>query len=202
MFVADFKAICFLLLSALPTASAVALPAGNPGIQQSRVIEPQTHSPRDRVDTSDLYREGIDALLAHRFTDARKIFARILAQSPQEAGAYYLAGLAHAGLDDLEGARLLYGQAVRFDGKLIFARRELALAHVKLGDRSKAEAELAALTERQAHCRGRCGKAAQIDAAVEAVRSALASGSAPPAESQLLAGETSRWIEPGRSPAS
>ena len=199
---ADIKAIRIILLSTILAAPALALAASNPGIQQSRIIE-RTNLPQDRVDAPDLYREGIDALLAHRFSEAREIFARILARSPKEAGAYYLAGVAHAGLDDPEGARLLYAQAVRFDGKLIFARRELALAHVRLGDRSKAETELAALTTYQARCRGKCGKAAQIDAAVETVRAALASESPAPAEAgPLLARESRPWIESGRSPAS
>jgi Flp pilus assembly protein TadD len=180
---------------------AVVLAGENPGIQQSRV-EIDTNVPQERFDVSGIYREGIDALLARRFADARKSFALILRRSPQDATAYYLAGLAHAGLDDPKGARRLYEQAIRFDGGLIFAHRELALTSVRLGDRSKAEAELAVLSRREARCRARCARAAEIGAAVDAVRAALAAPPAVPAGAgPLLANESGRWTA-GLSPAS
>jgi tetratricopeptide (TPR) repeat protein len=199
--VAELKAIRVFLLATMLAVPAGLLAAGNPGIQQSRV-EIETRIPQERFDDSGIYREGIDALVARRFADARKSFVPILLRSPHDATAYYLAGLAHVGLDDQKGARRLFEQAIRFDGGLIFARRELALTSVRLGDRSRAEAELAILARREARCRARCAKATEIRAAIEAVRAALAAPPAAPVEAgSLLADESGRWTA-GLSPAS
>lgn len=199
---ADLKTLPLLLLSTMLAVPANALPIAPPK-NQGRWVWMDTSYPRSRFDTSDLFRAGIDSLLAHRFADASVRFAQILRRSPDDPYAHYLAGIAHAGIGDLRGAQHSYEQALHFDGGLVIARRELALVNLKLDDRSGAEAQLEALTIRQARCHGKCGKAAQIDSAVKTVRAAIESETSGPAGMDpLLASEIGPWVEPGLAPAS
>jgi tetratricopeptide (TPR) repeat protein len=132
-----------------------------------------------QFDAAAEYRKGIEALQAQRYAEARRSFGRVLDVAPGDANTNYLAGLADAGLDDLKNARKHYEKAVKGDKDMVGARRELAVTYLKMGDRPKAEAELAALTRLQTECAGSCAKASEIASAVSAVQAAL--GSAPTA---------------------
>jgi tetratricopeptide (TPR) repeat protein len=127
-----------------------------------------------QFDAAAEYRKGIEALQAQRFADAKRAFGRVLEVAPGDSNTNYLAGLANAGLNDLKNARKHYEKAVKADKDMVMARRELALTYLKLGDRPKAESELAALTRLQTECAGSCAKAAEIAGAVTAVQAALA----------------------------
>jgi tetratricopeptide (TPR) repeat protein len=125
-------------------------------------------------DAAAEYRNGIAALQASRFDDAKKAFGRVLSVAPRDANSNYLAGLADAGLNDLSSARKHYEKAVKADKDLVLAHRELAITYVKLGQRPKAEAELAILTQLDTACAGSCAKAADLKASIAAVQAALA----------------------------
>src|SRR5687768_13127830 len=58
---------------------------------------------------------------------------------------------------------------------MVMAHRELAITYAKLGDRPKAEAELAILNQLNTDCAGTCAKAAELTASINAVQAALAS---------------------------
>ena len=165
-----------LLLSTILIAPAGALIAASTG-GSAGGSSPSMSAPQ--FDAAAEYRKGIEALQAQRFAEAKRSFGRVLQVAPGDANTNYLAGLANAGLNDLKNARKHYEKAVKSDKDMILARRELALTYVKLGDRPKAEAELATLTRLQTECAGSCAKAADIAAAVSAVQAAL--GSAPAA---------------------
>lgn len=123
------------------------------------------------------YRKGIEALQAERYKEARKAFEHVLAVAPGDANTNLLAGLAAAGLNDLKGARKYYERAVKADRDLVGARRELGVTYFKLGEKEKADAQLAALKAMQDKCAGACAKAAEIGSAIQALASALG---APP----------------------
>src|SRR5215213_2332870 len=107
-------------------------------------------------DAAAEYRAGIDALKASRFADARKSFGKVLGVAPTDANANFLAGLADAGLNDLKAAAKHYEKAIRANGKMVEAHQELAVTYAKLGQRDKAQAELAKLQKLEQSCGGSC----------------------------------------------
>lgn len=87
-------------------------------------------------------------------------------------------GLAQAGDGDLKRARKAYERAVKLDGSLVPARRELGVTLAKLGDAPKAQAQLDELKARDATCAGTCAQSADVKAAVGAVEAAIATPTA------------------------
>ncbi len=134
---------------------------------------PSTTAPR--FDPAAEYRAGIEALQAQRFAEAKRAFGNVLDVAPRDANTNFLAGLADAGLGDLSNARKHYEKAVKADKDLILAHRELAITYAKLGERAKAEAELAILNRLNTSCAGSCAKAAELTTAIAAVQAALSS---------------------------
>jgi tetratricopeptide (TPR) repeat protein len=128
-----------------------------------------------QFDAAAEYRKGVAALKANQFAEAKKSFVKVLGVAPRDAKTNYLAGLASAGLNDLKGAVRYYEKALRADRDLIPARQDLAVALTRLGDRAKAEAELAKLRQSEAKC-GSCPQAAAIKSAIAAVSAALGQG--------------------------
>jgi tetratricopeptide (TPR) repeat protein len=137
-----------------------------------------------QFDAAAEYRSGIEALQASRFADAKRSFAHVLEVAPRDANTNYLAGLADAGLNDLKNASKHYEKAVKADKDMVLAHRELAITYAKLGERPKAEAELAALTQLNTACAGSCAKAADLGAAITAVQAALAAAPSARLETQ------------------
>jgi tetratricopeptide (TPR) repeat protein len=133
-------------------------------------------------DAAAEYRAGIDALKASQFDKARKSFAKVLGVAPTDANANFLAGLADAGLNDFKSAARHYERAVKSNSKMVEAHQELAVTYLKLGQRDKAEAELAKLQKLDADCKGTCENAQSLKDAITAVQAALA---APPQAARL-----------------
>jgi tetratricopeptide (TPR) repeat protein len=129
-----------------------------------------------QVNAAAEYRKGIEALKAQRFAEAKRAFARVLDVAPKDANANFLAGLAHGGLGDLKNARRHYERAVKSDSGMVAARQELGVTYAKLGEKEKAQAELASLNAMAAKCAEGCAKAADIKNAVEAVSTAMGQG--------------------------
>jgi tetratricopeptide (TPR) repeat protein len=171
------KTLLLLTAASLLAGPSIANPGGGGGGAGGSGSTPGMSMPD--YDPAVEYRKGIEALQAERWQDAKKALDRVLSVAPRDANTNFLAGLANAGLGDLKSARKHYEKAVKADKDLVQARRELGVTHLRLGDRPKAEAELAGLKAQQAKCGGSCAKAAEIDAAIEALTAAL--GSAPQA---------------------
>jgi tetratricopeptide (TPR) repeat protein len=162
------------LLAAALLTGGTALVA-NPGGGSGGSGTPSMTAPR--YDPAAEYRAGIEALQAQRYQEAKKAFEHVLSVAPGDANTNFLAGLAAAGLNDLKGPRKYYERAVKADKELIPARRELGVTYVKLGEKEKADAQLAALKAMQEKCAGACAKAAEIGRSVEALTAAIG---APP----------------------
>lgn len=166
------RTIGLTLLTAALLAGGSALVA-NPG--GSGGSSPSASAPG--YDPAAEYRKGMEALQAQRYQEAKKAFERVLGVAPGDANTNFLAGLAAAGLNDLKGSRKYFERAVKADKDLIPARRELGVTYAKLGEREKADAQLAALKAMQDKCAGACAKAAEIGGAVQALTAAIG---APP----------------------
>lgn len=158
----------FSLLAAALLTGGTALVA-NPG--GSGGSSPSASAPG--YDPAAEYRKGMEALQAQRYQDARKAFERVLGVAPGDANTLFLAGLSAAGLNDLKGSRKYYERAVKADKELVPARRELGVTYVRLGEKEKADAQLAALKAMQDKCAGACAKAAEIGGAVQALTAAI-----------------------------
>jgi tetratricopeptide (TPR) repeat protein len=164
-----------LLMAAL-LAGGTALVA-NPGGGSGGSVDSSPSMTAPDFDPAAEYRSGIDALQAQRFQDAKKAFERVLRVAPRDANTNYLAGLASAGLSDLKDSRKYYERAVKSDKELVGAVRELGVTYAKLGEKEKADGQLAALKAMQLKCAGACAKSAEIGRAVDALTAAIG---APP----------------------
>jgi len=164
-----FLAASFVVL--ITTSSGVNANDNSPSMSQSPSMSVPT------FDAAAEYRAGIEALKASKFADAKKSFGKVLGVAPTDANANFLAGLADAGLNDFKAAAKHYEKATKANSKMVEAHQELANSYLKLGQRDKAEAELAKLQKLQADCKDACEDAAKLKDAVTAVQSALA---APP----------------------
>ena len=127
-------------------------------------------------DPADEYRKGVTALNDKKFKDAARAFGHVLDSTPRDPHANYLAGLANAGLGDFKRARSFFEKAVTYNDGLIPAHTELAIMYVKLGDKNKASAELAALKGKAQKCGGTCAESADLSAAIAAVETAIGAG--------------------------
>ena len=139
-----------LVGTALLAAAASANPGGSGGSMGSGGQSPSMSAPQ--FDAAAEYRKGVEALKASRFADAKKSFVKVLGVAPRDPATNYLPASSLVGLNDFKGAVKYFDKAVKADPKLVAARQDLAVTLAKLGDRAKAEAELAKLKESQAKC--------------------------------------------------
>jgi tetratricopeptide (TPR) repeat protein len=173
------RAFSLLLVgTSLLAAAGQANPGGSGGNMGSGGQSPSTSAPQ--FDAAAEYRAGIEALKAQKFAAARKSFAKVLSVAPGDGNTNYLAGVAAVGLSDLKGAVKYFQKAIKANPDLVPAREDLAIAFAKLGDRPKAEAELAKLRQIQAKCASTCPQAAVLDQAIASVTAAL--GASPQAQ--------------------
>jgi tetratricopeptide (TPR) repeat protein len=149
---------------------AVTVAMGNSG---STGATPSQSMNMPEFDAAAEYRNGIEALKASKFGEARKSFAKVLRVAPNDANTNFLAGMADAGLNDFNGAAKHYERALKTDGKLVIAQKELAITYVKLGQPDKAQAALAKLKSMDTDCHGSCKEAEQIKEAISAIEAAL-----------------------------
>ncbi len=158
------------------TAWAMSGGGGGGGTPQST---PSMSAPS--FDPAEEYRKGIEALKAAKYSDARASFRKVLDVAPRDAATNLLAGMADAGLNDLKSAQKHYENAVRADKKLVAAHEQLAITYAKVGQRDKAQSELAALQKLDQSCGGSCKDAQAIKEALANVQAALAA----PAQTSL-----------------
>ena len=174
----------WLLIGALALLPAPVLASGGGGGGGSL---PSSSAPS--YDPAAEYAKGVEALQANNYKAAEKAFRNVLEVSPRDANTLYLLGNAKAGAGDLKGAAKAYEKALKVKPDMIAAQRDYAVTLVKLGEKDKAAAQLAALNQRDAACAGACPEAAELKAAIAAVNAASGPSAAlPPPPSLLLAG--------------
>jgi tetratricopeptide (TPR) repeat protein len=157
---------CVALMGVTPLIAAGSGGGGGGGSMPSQSA-PQ-------YDPAEEYRKGVSALETKDFKTAKMSFDRVISVAPKDANTQYLAGMSREGLNDWKGARKFFEKAVKLDGNLIGAHRELGVTYAKLSDKPKAEATLVALQGKATSCAGTCPQAAELKAAVDAVQAALA----------------------------
>ena len=175
------------IIAASLAGTALAMPGGGGGggsTGGNSGDSPSASAPS--FDMAKVYAEGVDALKAKRYADAKAAFKRLLGPLGRDGNINYLAGLADAGLNDTKSAQKFYEKAIRFDRKLVGPQEQLALTYLKNGDRAKAEATLAKLKKQDSECAGACEQAASLKAAVAAVEAALAGQPQASVETSLL----------------
>ena len=129
------------------------------------------------------YQHGVADLQADKFRDAVSDFTHVIDVTPKAAEAWLMLGVARSGAGDERGAEKAFEHSVKLDDTSVRAHRELALAYVKLKEPDKAGAELAALKAKAAACAGACPEAADLDAAIDAVSTAMNPAAAGPSAS-------------------
>jgi len=155
------------VIAGLPAFTFAMSNSGSMGASPSQSVNiPQ-------FDAAAEYRNGIEALKASKFSEARKSFAKVLGVAPDDANTNFLAGMADAGLNDFKGAAKHYERSLKADSKLVIAQKELAITYVKLGQPDKAQAALTKLKSMDTDCNASCKDAQQIKDAISAVEAAL-----------------------------
>jgi tetratricopeptide (TPR) repeat protein len=124
------------------------------------------------------YRKGVEAYQAKDFKAAATAFGRVVAVVPNHAPAQYLLGASHIGQGNFKKAKRPLEAAIKAEPAMLEAQRDLGITYGKLGDATKAAAQVEKLQALKTSCAGTCPQSAQIDAALEAVNAAMAG--APP----------------------
>ena len=119
------------------------------------------------------YQKGMEALKARRFEDAKLSFLKVYADASKDPSLNTVLGITYMELNDYKGAQKYLERAVKLDKKLILAHEQLGITYAKLGDRAKAEAELATLKQLQAACGTSCPDADKLNRAVGSISTAL-----------------------------
>jgi tetratricopeptide (TPR) repeat protein len=124
------------------------------------------------------YQKGTTAFRANQFAEAAKAFRRVVDAIPENPQANYLLGASYMAQGLYKKAKKPLETAVKYDGKLIEARRDLAITYAKQGDAAKAGEQREALNAAAAACNTTCTDAAKITDALSKVDAALLSGKA------------------------
>jgi tetratricopeptide (TPR) repeat protein len=123
------------------------------------------------------YQKGTAAYKASDYKTAAKHFKKVVGALPKDAAAQYLLGASYMGMGDHKKAAKPLGLAVKYNGGMIEARRDLGIVEAKLGQAAKATEQLSALKVRQGACDvGKCADAAKLADAVAKVEAAIAGG--------------------------
>ncbi len=164
-------------VSALAAGAALASGGGSAGGGSTM---PSASAPR--YNPVEEFKAGVAALKGEKYKDAISHFNHVLEAAPKDSNTWALMGYAKEGAGDMKGARAAYEKSVHFNGENLTARRQLAIADAKMGDKAKAQEQLAELQKRATACGDSCPQAADLKASIAAVQTALApadTGAAP-----------------------
>lgn len=164
-----FAALALALIPASP-----ALAAGGGGGGSFGGGSPSESTPS--YDPAVEYQKGAAAFRAGDFKTAAGHFRKVVAVTPREAGVQYLLGASFLALGDAKKATKPLELAVKYDGKMIEARRDLAIAHAQTGKADGTTSQLAELRAMQATCATTCADAAKLAEAIAKVEAAIAAG--------------------------
>lgn len=157
----------FIAFSASPAFAAGSGGGGGGGMPSQTAPE---------YDPAADYQKGATAFRAGQYAEAVKSFKRVVSAMPRNAQAQYLLGASYMALSDFKKARAAMTAAVRYDEKLIEARRDLGIVHAKLGTADKAGDQIAALKAMASNCGTGCRDAARLNDAIAKVEAALLAG--------------------------
>ena len=127
----------------------------------------------DNYDPAAEYQKGMEALKARRYEEAKASFMKVYPDASKDPSLNTVLGITYMELNDYKGAQKYLEKAVKLDKKLVLAHEQLGITYAKLGDRAKAEAELATLKQLQAACGTSCPDADKLSRAVGSITTAL-----------------------------
>ena len=169
-------------------AAPIALAAGSGGGGSSAPPSQSSYDP-----TVD-YQKGTDAFASGQYAEAAKAFKKVVSAVPKNPQANYLLGASYMAQGDFSRAVKPLEAAVRYDEKMVDARRDLGITQAKLGKAEKADEQLGALKAMQEGCAGTCADSAKLTDAIARLEAAVAAGpqaqSAIEPEVRLAAAET------------
>ncbi len=123
------------------------------------------------------YQKGSTAYKSGDFKTAAKHFKKVAGALPKDAAAHYLLGASLMGMGDHKKAKAPLEKAVKLDGNMIEARRDLGIAMAKLGKAGKAGEQLAALKTRHSACEAsKCADATKLAEAIAKLQAAMSGG--------------------------
>lgn len=151
-------------------AAPAAIAAGSGGSGSSAPPSQSAYDP-----TVD-YKKGADAFAAGQYAEAAKAFKKVVSAVPKNPQANYLLGASYLAQGDFSRAVKPLQVAVRYDEKLVEARRDLGIAQARLGKADKADEQLGALKAMRDGCAGTCADAAKLTDAIAKLEAAVAAG--------------------------
>jgi Tfp pilus assembly protein PilF len=172
------RLLSIVIASALVAAAPVAFASGGGGFMQP-TLAPSQSAPK--FDSASEFRRGVESLKAEKYAEAEESFGHVLYNSPRDANANLMMGLAQGGQGKLADARDHFERAIKYDDNLILAHMELGVVLAKQGKTDKANAVLDDLKKRAVACAGTCEQAEQLKSAVSNVGAAIAPAAAPDA---------------------
>ncbi len=134
---------------------------------------PSTNAPA--YDPTADYQAGTTAFGRGDYPAAIEAFRRVVGAAPRNAQAQYLLGASYMGANDFRRARRPLQTAIRRDGTMIVARRDLGITLARLGEVEPARAEVTELTTQLTVC-GTCPSGEALRSAIAAIEAALVSG--------------------------
>jgi tetratricopeptide (TPR) repeat protein len=122
------------------------------------------------------YQKGKEAFKAGDYATAAKHFKKVTGAVPKDPAAQYLLGASYMGMGDHKKAEKPLALSVKYNDKMVEARRDLGIVEAKLGKADKAAVQLAALKAMQAACGQGCSDGAKLTDAIAKVEAAIAAG--------------------------
>ena len=135
--------------------------------------------PSDSAPTYDPaveYQKGVEAFKAQQYKDAAIAFKRVTNAVPKNAPAQYLLGASYIALGDYKKAHKPLEAAVKYDPKMIDARRDLGIAAAKIGKPEIATQQMDALNALKVACTATCADGVRLDDAIAKVGAAISGG--------------------------
>lgn len=140
------------------------------------------------------YQKGAEAYASGKYDEAAKAFKKVVSAVPKNPQANYLLGASYMAQSDFSRAVKPLEAAIRYDEKMVDARRDLGITQAKLGKAEKADEQLGALKAMQEGCAGTCADSAKLNDAIAKLQAAITAGpqaqSAVEPEVRLAAAET------------
>ena len=158
------KRIWVLAVAAALLAMAPPVVRASPGDDSASGWMPSRSPPA--FDDRKEIRTGAADLRAERFVSAERHFDHVLQDVPANEDATFLRGMARAGHGDLRGARLSFVRSLLLNPDNHFARFELGMTYLRLGQRGLAAEQLAALQRMAATCGRTCRDGPYIGRAI------------------------------------
>jgi len=152
-----------LFVSAASPGEAQVPHSYRPPSAETRALAENSALSAERFDT------GVRALRAGNYLVAETVFRDFLREQPRHPDGVYLMGLTQMGLQKWPEARTFLEKAVRLAPKDPAPRSRLAVACLKLKDKTCALDQREAIERLSERCDGTCRTRSDIDAALELV---------------------------------